>query len=86
MSIKNAEREMRGQSDVFVVKTPDIKIPQNFQGFLNNGENKEGLFEILEIAWTERRDEINDRILYVARGQTCSRIDKDGNPFPLIRN
>lgn len=78
LSIKNAERELRGESEVFVINTPDIRIPENFQSFLNNGENKERLFHILEDVWADSMTEIGDRVLYVARGPACCRIDFEG--------
>ena len=47
--IKNAERLLRGDSETeeFVIRNPDIRIPANFARFLCNGKNKERLFEII---------------------------------------
>ena len=47
-SIKAAERKNRGSSDRLVVRSSKMRIPSHFQKFLNNNNNKERLFEIIE--------------------------------------
>ena len=47
-SIKAAERNNRGSSDRLVVRSSKMRIPSDFQKFLNNNNNKERLFEIIE--------------------------------------
>ena len=43
--------------------------------FLNNGENKERMFELIEQVWAESSGENGGRIVYVARGSSCVRIE-----------
>ena len=48
-SIKAAERNNnRGTSDRLVVRSSKMRIPSDFQKFLNNNNNKERLLEIIE--------------------------------------
>ena len=74
-SIKNAERLLRGDKDKFVIRSPDIRIPADFKKFLNNGEDKERMFELIEQVWAESSGENGGRIVYVARGSSCVRIE-----------
>ena len=47
--IKAAERNNnRGTSDRLVVRSSKMRIPSDFQKFLNNNNNKERLFEIIQ--------------------------------------
>ena len=74
-SIKNTERLLRGDEDQFVIRSPDIRIPADFKKFLNNGENKERMFELIEQVWAESSGENGGRVVYVARGSSCVRIE-----------
>ena len=47
-SIKAAERNNRGSSDRLVVRSSKMRIPSDFQKFLNNNNNKERLLEIIK--------------------------------------
>ena len=49
--IKSSEREIRGQAETCVIRSPDIRIPPDFYNFLNNGTNKERLLELIEHVW-----------------------------------
>ena len=73
-SIKNAERALRGNEDKFVIRSPEIQIPPDFQRSLKNGQNKERMFELMEQAWAESSNERGEHILYVARGSSCRKI------------
>ena len=46
-SIKDTEREKRGQSTNILVKSTKSKIPREFSKFLANGENKTKMIEII---------------------------------------
>ena len=37
-SIKEAERKRRGQGERYILNSPDVKVPSDFDGFLSNGE------------------------------------------------
>ena len=50
-SIKSPEREIKGQAEIFVIRSPDISIPSDFKNFLDNGTNKERLLELIEDVW-----------------------------------
>jgi hypothetical protein len=73
-SIKNAERNLRGEAEQFVIKNPDIRIPANFTNFLANGTNKERLFELIEEVWKSERNALEDRIIYFSRRNACIKI------------
>ena len=47
-SIKVAERNNRASSERLVVHSSKMRIPSDFQKFLNINNNKERLFEIIE--------------------------------------
>ena len=46
-SIKGGERQARGVSERYVITSPDMKVPYNFTNFLQNGENKAMLFDLI---------------------------------------
>ena len=46
-SIKDPERSKRGCSEEIIVRSEKAKIPQNFTKFLQNGENKTRLIELI---------------------------------------
>lgn len=78
VSIKNAERNLRGEAEQFVIKNPDIRIPANFNAFLANGNNKERLFELIEEVWKSERTALEDRIILFARRNACVKITRQG--------
>ena len=49
-SIKAGERIKRGVSERYILASPDMKVPYDFNSFLRNGENKEMLFDLLQLA------------------------------------
>ena len=51
-----------------------MRIPQDFQKFLNNGQNKERLFELIENYWIENKENLWNREVFFARGADCKRI------------
>ncbi len=69
-SIKNAEKVLRGNDDKFVIRTLDIRIPNNFKRFLSNDENKERMVELMEKVWLESCNELSGASLYVARASS----------------
>ena len=54
-SIKNIERGIRGESDRMVIRSSEMRTPADFKTFLNNGDNKERLFEIIKEDWIKNR-------------------------------
>ena len=76
-SIKNAERQSRGDANEFVIRNADIRIPADFKWFLANGNNNERLFELVdEVLQQEIRSFHSDRIVYFARKHSCTRITR----------
>ena len=74
VSIKSPERQLRGDSNKFLIRSNKVKVPPNFQRFLNNGDNKERLFSLIEETWVEMKVVAVDKDVYFARGSTCSKI------------
>ena len=47
-SIKSGKRMLRGDGIVYTLKTPDMKLAYDSTTFLQNGKNKELLFNLIE--------------------------------------
>ena len=73
-SIKGAERENRGCSGKLLIRSSKMKIPRDFQRFLNDGKSKERLFELFEETSIQREEELRDRQIYFARDNLCQVI------------
>ena len=64
-----------------------VRIPPDFQKFLCNGENKKrlfkemfpGLFELIESTWISKSSNLDDRVVYFARGNSCVKITRNGS-------
>ena len=78
-SIKNIERLLRGESDKFVIRSAEMRIPPHFKTFLNNGDNKERMFELIEEVWIEHGGQLGERVVYFARGGKCKKISNSGS-------
>ena len=55
-SIKNSERGLSGDSDKFVIRSENVRVPADFKKFLANGDNKERLFELIEKVWVANKN------------------------------
>ena len=73
-SIKAAEREKRGSSEELVLRSSKMKIPGDFQKFLNNNKNKERLFELIEETYIQHKEKLNSRRIFFVRTDTCKMI------------
>ena len=71
---KNIEHLMRSESDKFVIRSADVRIPPDFKTFLNNGDNKERMFELIEEVWIEHCGQLEEHVVYFARGGKCKKI------------
>ena len=49
------------------------------QMFLNNGDNKERLFEVIVEVWTENNHLLGNRVIFFARKDKCTQIDGKGS-------
>ncbi len=75
--IKSGEREARGKSSGYMITNPDMKVPSGFVKFLQNGENKEMLFELMKRSIIEEREDLCDRTVYFSGISECTKISKD---------
>ena len=77
ISIKSAERELRGESDAISFKNlaADLKVKQ-FKNVLRNGDNKTSLVRFVVKHWqkTPSRERLKDRELHVTCGNRCYKI------------
>lgn len=73
-SIKQSEQTSRGQSDEYILRTPDIRIPAAFGQFMCNGKNKDRMLELIEQVLQEEGPLLADRVVYYARGNSCTKI------------
>lgn len=77
-SIKGCERQLRGQSKKFVIRNPDIRTPPDFKNSLNNGVNKERLFELIEEVWSENARDLGEKVIFFARKDGCVKMSREG--------
>ena len=77
-SIKNSERSLRGDSDKFVIRSENVRVPADYKKFLANGDNKERLFELIEV-WVDNKNQLGERVVYFARGHACLKITQNGS-------
>ena len=54
-----------------------MRIPEDFQRFLNNNKNKERLFELIEETYINHKGIFNSRKTFLARGNTSKFISSD---------
>eukprot|EP00112_Aurelia_sp_Birch-Aquarium-sp1_P008666 Seg1960.8 transcript_id=Seg1960.8/GoldUCD/mRNA.D3Y31 product="GTPase-activating protein and VPS9 domain-containing protein 1" protein_id=Seg1960.8/GoldUCD/D3Y31 len=78
-SIKNSERGLRGNSDKFVIRNGDVRVPSDFNKFLRNGDNKERMFQLIEEVWIQNAAQLGERTVFFARGSTCVKITPVGS-------
>ena len=78
-SIKNSERSLHGDSDKFVIRSENVRVPADFKKFLANGDNKERLFELIEKMWVDNKNQLGERVVYFARGHVCLKITQNGS-------
>ena len=67
-------RIQREHSVEKVKKDARIRIPPNFTSFLNNENNKEHLFELIEEVWVDNKDLLGTRTVNFARSDRCTNI------------
>ena len=76
-SIKGGERAARGTSERYFLRSPDMKVPHDFAGFLCNGSNKEMLFDLIQQSIEEDRANLEDRTVYFSNEKICTMIKED---------
>ena len=76
-SIKGGERAARGTSERYFLRSPDMKVPHDFAGFLLNGSNKEMLFDLVQQSIEEDIANLEDRTAYFSNKRICTMIKED---------
>ena len=57
---------MQCDDQVYILKTPDMKLPYDMTTFLQNSKNKELLFNLIERSIVEDKSKLNERIVFFA--------------------
>ena len=82
-SIKDPERSKRGCSEAIIVRSGKSKIPQNFTKFLQNGENKSHLIELILSTLLEKRNEILHKLrseeIYFSTDGICHHVTRNNS-------
>ena len=75
--VKGGERAARGTSECYFLRSPDMKVPHDFAGFLLYGGNKEMLFDRIQQSIEEDRANLEDRTVYFSNKRICTMIKED---------
>ena len=76
-SIKSGERQARGVSARYVLNSPDMKIPYDFDNFLKNGDNKEMLFNLIQQSIEDDKESLGEKVLYFSNKVECKKITQN---------
>ena len=81
VSIKDPERRKRGCADKVLIQSAKSKVPRNFSEFLQNGENKTRLIDLILTIILERKLEVlfslNSKEIYFSTDDRCHKINRD---------
>jgi hypothetical protein len=81
-SIKNFEREKRGEGGAFTVKVygEQQRVPRQWKKFLANGKNKEELLKFVFECWKKSRSQLLRGVeVFITHGQDCSMLKESPN-------
>ena len=73
-SIKAGDRVSRGQGKRYVLRSPGMKIPSDFDDFLRSGE-KRMLLDLIEQSLVEGREKLGPRKIFFSNVEHCCFID-----------
>jgi len=73
-SIKGGERRLRGEGKKYVLKSTSMRLPSDMPNFLRNGQNKEMLFNLLEVAIIEEKQNLHQAVVYFSNNSWCTKI------------
>ena len=80
VSIKDPERRKRGCADKVLIRSGKSKVPRNFSEFLQNGENKTRLTDLILTVVLERKLEVrssfNSEEIYFSTDGQCNTINR----------
>ena len=86
-SIKDPECSKRRCSEAIIVRSGKSKIPQNFTKFLQNGENKTRLIELILSTLLEKRNEILRNLrseeIYFSTDGICHHVTRKNSSIIL---
>ena len=68
---------LHGDGKVYILKTPDMKLPYDMTTFLQNGKNKELLFNLIERSIVEDKNKLNERVAFFSNKEHCLKISSD---------
>ena len=81
VSIKDPERRKRGCADKVLIRSAKSKVPRNFNEFLQHGENKTRLIDLILTVILERKLEVlsslNSEEIYFSTDGQCHKINRD---------
>ena len=76
-SIKYGERMLCGDFKVYILETPDRKLPFDMTTFPQNGKNKALLFNLIERSIVEDKNKLNERVVFFSNKERCLSISID---------
>ena len=81
VSIKDPERRKRGCADKVLIRSAKSKVPRIFGEFLQNGENKTRLIDLILTVILERKLEVlsslNSKEIYFSTDGQWHKINRD---------
>ena len=76
-SIKGGEGQERGVSERYILTSPYMKVSYDCTSFLNNGENKELLFNLIHKAIEEGRSDLLGNTVFFSNKSQSTKITVD---------
>ena len=66
-----------GDFKVYILETPDRKLPFDMTTFPQNGKNKALLFNLIERSIVEDKNKLNERVVFFSNKEHCLKISSD---------
>ena len=66
-----------GDFKVYILETPDRKLPFDMTTFSQNGKNKALLFNLIERFIVEDKNKLNERVVFFSNKEHCLKISSD---------
>ena len=87
-SIKTYERSRRGDSQTFLIKGTNTKVPRDWKSFMSNASNKEQLIKLLLCEWQTDKyaAKLYERHIYFVYKEECTHLtSEDGMTVQSIQ-
>ena len=68
---------LRGDGKVYILKTPDMKLRYDKATSLQNGKNKEFIFNLIDRPIVEDKNKLNERVVFFSNKERCLSISID---------